>query len=101
RKQMLLDATDHLAIHERRGRGVLHLELHSPGVAHDADLEVAVAVEDLLRVIGGRAGVEHRQRAAPEQWIEAPLAGVEQLVDLGLRQILETTARTDARVDEL
>ena len=40
------------------------------------------------------------RRAAPEQRIEAPLAGVEQLVDFGLRQILETTARTDARVDE-
>ena len=101
REQVLLDAPDHLAVDERRRRGVLHLELHSPGVANDANLEVAVVVEDFLGVIRGCAGVEDRQRAAPEQRIEAPLAGVEQLVDFGLGQILETTARTDARVDEL
>ena len=98
---MLLHPPDHLAIDESRRRGILHLELHSPGVAHDADLEIAVAVENLLGVVGRGAGVQHRERAAPEQRVETALAGVEQLVDLVLGQILETTPRTDAGVDKL
>ena len=69
-------------------------------MAHDLDVEVAVAVEDLLGVVGGRAGVEHRQRAAAEQRVQAALAGVEELVDLVLREVLEAAARPDARVDE-
>jgi len=61
---------------------------------------VAVALKDLLGIVGGRPGVQHRERAAPEQRVKAALSAVEQLVNLALRQILETTARTDARVDE-
>ena len=52
REQMLLDAADHLAVDERRGRRVVDLELDAPGLAHDLDVEVAVAVEDLLGVVG-------------------------------------------------
>ncbi len=84
REQVLLDAADHLPVDEGGRRCVLHLELHPVGVAHDADVEVAVAGEDFLGVVGGRPGVEHRQRAAAEQRVQPPLPGVEQLVDLAL-----------------
>ena len=60
REQVLLDAADHLAVDEGGRRGILHLELHAPGMAQDADLEVAVAVEDFLGVVGGR-----RRSSAP------------------------------------
>ena len=100
REQVLLDAADHLAVDEGGRRGVLHLELHPPGVTHDADVEVAVTVEDLLGVVGGCTAVEHRQRAAAEQRIQAPLSGVQELVDFALREVLETATRTDAGVDE-
>ena len=99
-EQVLLDAADHLAIDEGRGRRVVDLELDAPGLAHDLDFEVAVAVEDLLGVVGVGAAVEHGQRALAEQRIQAALARVEQLADLGLGEILEAAARTDAGVDE-
>ncbi len=82
-------------------RGVVDFELDAPRVAHDADVEVAVAVEDLLGVVGVGAAVEHRQRAVAKQRVEAALPGIEELVDLGLREVLETAARPDPRVDEL
>src|SRR5882672_864557 len=99
-EQVLLDAADHLTVDERGRRGVLHLELHPPGVTHDADVEVAVTVEDLLGVVGGCTAVEHRQRAAAEQRVQTPLPGVQELVDFALREVLETAERTDAGVDE-
>ncbi len=49
REQVLLDAADHLAVDEGAGRRVLHLELDAPGLAHDAQLEVLVALEDQAR----------------------------------------------------
>ena len=64
-------------------------------------VEVAVALEDVLGVVGRGAGVEHRQRAAAEQRVEPALAGIEELLDLALGEVLEAAARTDARVDEL
>jgi hypothetical protein len=100
-EQVLLDAADHLPVDEGGRGGVLDLKLHPPGMTHDADLEIAVAVEDLLGVIGGGTGVENRQGAAPEQRVQPPLTGVEELVDLRLGKVLETAARPDARVDEL
>ncbi len=63
-------------------------------------LEVAVAVEDFLGVVGIRAAVEHGQRALAEELVETAVARVEELGDLGLREVLEAAARPDARVDE-
>ena len=80
---------------------VADLELDAPGVAHDLDVEVAVAVEDLLGVVGVGAAVEHGERALAEQRVQAAVARIEELADLGLREILEAAARADARVDEL
>ena len=101
REQVLLDAADHLAVDEGLPGRVLDLELDAPGLAHQLDLEVLVAVEDLLGVVAFAAGVQHRQRALAEQLVEAAGARVEQLLDLGLRKVLEAAARTDARVDEV
>jgi len=53
-----------------------------------------------MRVVGAGAAIEHRERALTEQAIEAALPRVEQLADLGLREVLETPARTDAGVNE-
>src|SRR6185312_3084194 len=72
-EEMLLDAADHLAVDEGGARSVVHLELDAPRVAHDADVEVAVAVEDLLGIVSGRAAVEHRQRAFAKERVEPSL----------------------------
>ena len=60
----------------------------------------AVAVEDLLGVVSRGTGIEYRQRAAAEQRVQPPLTGIEELVDLVLREVLEAAARADAGVDE-
>ena len=100
REQVLLDAADHAAVDERGGRRIVQLELDAPGLAHDVDVEVGVAVEDRARVVGLAAAVQHRQRAAAIQRVEAAARGVEQPVDLHLREVLEAARRRDARVDE-
>ena len=100
REQVFLDAADHLAVDEGRGRRVAQLELDAPGLAHDADVEVVVALEDRLRVVGLAAGVQHGERAAAIERVEAALRGVEQPVDLLLRQVLEAAGRRDPGVDE-
>ena len=101
REQVLLDAADHLAVDEGDRRRALHLELDAPRLAHDPDLEVAVFLEQLLGIVAAAAGVEHRQRAAPEQWVEPALAAVLQLLHLALRQVLEAAPGGHPRVDEL
>ena len=101
REQQLLGAADHLPVDEgHRGR-VLDLELDAEGVANELDVEVAVALEDGARVVGVAAGVEHGERAAAEERIEAALPAREQLLHLLLRERLERAARRDARVDGL
>ncbi len=100
REQMLLDAADHLSVDEGRSRCVVDLQLDAPRLADDLHLEIAIAVENLLGVVGVRAAVEHGQRAFAEQRIQTTLARVQQLFDLRLREILEAAARADARVDE-
>jgi hypothetical protein len=76
-------------------------ELDAPGLAHDVDLEVGVAVEDRARVIGLAAAVEHRQRAASVQRIQAAARRVEQPVHFHLREVFEAAGRGDPRVDEI
>ena len=63
-----------MAVDESRSRGVLDLELDAEGVTHDADVEVPVAIEDLARIVGVAAGVEHRERALPEERVKAALS---------------------------
>jgi hypothetical protein len=79
---------------------MLHLELDAPGLAHDPKLEVLVCVEDEPRVVDHRAGIQHGERAAPEQRVEAALAAVEELVDLLLGQVVEDALRRDARMHD-
>jgi hypothetical protein len=100
REQMLFDATDHLPVDEGRGRGIVHLELDAPRVADNLDVEVAVTVEDFLRVVGVGTAVEHGERALAKEAVQAALAGIEQLADLGLGEILEAAPRTDPGIDE-
>ena len=101
REQVLLDAADHLAVDERRRRRVAQLELHAPGLAHDADIEVRVALEDRARVVGLAAAVQHRERAAAEERVEPATRGIEQPVDLVLREVLEAAGRRDPRIDRV
>ncbi len=79
---------------------MLHLELDAPGLAHDAKLEVLVGIEDEPRVVDQGARVQHGERAAAEQRIQAALAAVEELVDFLLRQVVEDPLRRDARVHD-
>jgi hypothetical protein len=44
-EQVILQPPDHDAVDEGRRRRVLDLQLDAPGLAHDADLEVAVLLE--------------------------------------------------------
>jgi hypothetical protein len=101
REQMLLDAVDHVAVDKCGRRRVGDLELDAPGMAQDLHVEVAVVLEDLLGVVAFAAGIEHRQRTVAKQRVQPGVAGIEQLVDLGLRQDLEAAARPDARVHRL
>ena len=64
-------------------------------------LEVLVTVEDFLGVVGFAAGIEHGQRALAKQRVEAAGARIEELLDLGLGQVFETAARSDARIHEI
>ena len=101
REHVFLDAADHLAVDEGLARRVLHLQLDAPGLAHQLHLEVLVTVEDFLGVVALAAGVQHGQRALAEQRVEAAGARIEQLFDLGLGEILEAAARSDARIHEV
>ncbi len=100
-EQVLLDAADHLAIDEGLGRRVMDVQTNAPGVPHDLDVEGGVAVEDFLGIVRVGAAVQDGERAFAEQRVEAALARVEQLADLGLREMFETSARANVCVDEL
>ena len=78
---------------------LLQLELHAPGLAHDADLEILVALEDRSRVVGLTARIQHRERAAPVKRVQPATRGVEQAVHLLLREVLEASGRRDPGVD--
>ena len=79
REQMILQAPDHDAVDESRRRRILDLQLDSPGLAHDAQIEVPVLLEYLAGVVDVAAGVEHGKRAFAKQRIQAALAGIEEL----------------------
>src|ERR1700682_5132893 len=81
-EKMFLDAVDHLAVDEGGRRGIVHLQLDAPGLPDDLYLEVAVAIEDLLGVVGIGAAVQYRQCAFAEQRVQPPLPGIEELADL-------------------
>ena len=98
---MLFDAANHLPVHERRGRRVPDFQLDAARMPHDLDIEVRVALQDFLGVVGVVAGVEHRQRALAKQAVQAALAGIQELGDLLLGQILEAAARRDQCVDRI
>jgi hypothetical protein len=101
REQVFLDAADHLAVDEGRGRRVVDLQPDPPGVTHDLHVELAVPVEQLLGVVAVAAGVEHGERALAEQRVHARVAAAaQQALDLRLGQVLEAAPRPHARVDD-
>ena len=63
------------------------------GIGWVAARKLGQRFEDEPRVVDQRAGIQHRERAAPEQRVEAALAAVEQLVDLLLREVVEHALR--------
>ena len=81
-EEELLDAADHVPVDESRSRGVLDLELDAEGVTHDADVEIPVSLEDLARIVGVAAGVEHRERALAEERVKTALSARQQQLDL-------------------
>ena len=100
-EQMILQAADHLAVDERRGRRVLDLELDAPGAAHDAQIEVPVLLENRARIVEIAAGIEHRERAFAKQRVQAALAGIEKFGDLLLREVLEAALGRDSGIDQV
>lgn len=98
---MLLDPADHLAVDECRRGCMLHFQLDAPGLAQNFDVEILVAIEDFLGVVGAGAAVQDSQGALAEQGVEAALAGVQQLADLVLGEVLEAAPGADAGVDEV
>jgi hypothetical protein len=101
REQVLLDAIDHLPVDEGTRRRIGDFQADAPGMAHHAHLEIAVELEQLLGIVAVAAGVEHRQRALAEQRMDAAGIGVEQRVDLRLRQHLQAATRADAGIHQL
>src|SRR3569833_1781440 len=97
---MFLDATDHLAVYKGCRRGVVHFELDAPGLAVVGYVEVLVAIEDFLGVVGVGAAVQDGERARAEQGVEAALASVQELADLLLGEVFEGAAGTDPGVDK-
>ncbi len=97
-EQVLADAADHLRPHERDVRRVLELERDAALVLHDGDAEVLVTAQDLADVVVLSAGVEHGQRTLAPELVEAPFAGVAQLIGLDSREDLEATLRGDQSV---
>ncbi len=80
-EQVVLQSSDHHAVDEGRGRGVLDLQLDAPGLAHDAQIEVPVFLENHPRIVDVAARIEHGERALAEQRIQAALPRIEQFGD--------------------
>ena len=78
---MLLQAPDHDAVDEGGSRSVLDLEFDPPGLAHDANVEIAVLFEDQARVVDVAAGIEHGERALAEKRVQAALARIQEFGD--------------------
>src|SRR5579862_2987172 len=99
-EKVFLDAVDHLTIDKGRSWRIVHLQLDTPGLAHDLHLEIPVTIEDLFGVVGIGAAVQYSQGAFAEQRVQPSLARVEKLADLVLGEVLEAAPRADSRVDE-
>ena len=100
-EQMVLQAADHHAVDEGGGRRILDLELDAPGLAHDPQVEILVLLEYHARVVDVAAGIEHGQRALAKQRIQAALAGIEQLGDFLLGEVLQAAFRRHPRIDHV
>ncbi len=98
---MVLQAADHHAVDERGGRGIFDLELDAPGLAHDAQIEIAVLFEYHARIVDLAAGIEDRQRALAKQGVEAALAGIQQFGDLLLGEVLQAAFGRHPRIDHV
>ena len=78
RRQVLADTANHAPVHERSGRGVIQLEHHAAVFLDHLDVEILVGLQHLAAVVGGGAGVQHRQGAAAQQLVQTLGGGVAQ-----------------------
>ena len=97
---MLAHAGDHLAVDEGRVRCLQEVQFHARRARHDLQFEGMVDVEERTRIVIGPRRVEDRERAAPQERVQATLPPVKELRDLLLRQVLQAAARPDDGVDE-
>ncbi len=97
RKQMFLDAADHLAIDKCLGRRVENLHLEPPGLGYQADVEVRVGLHDLGGIVLGAIGVEDSQGTVAEEPEDIP-AGGGQSLDFLLGKQVEGTERPNRSV---
>ena len=81
-EQVLTNAADHFAVHERAVRRVLELERNAAVLLHDLHAEPLVALEDLAHVVFLGARVQHGQRALPPETVQATLARIAELAHL-------------------
>lgn len=72
RREMFPDTADHAAVDEGAGRRVVQLEHQTAVFLHHLDIEIRVGFQHLAAVVGGGAGVEHRQSAAAQQIMQPP-----------------------------
>ena len=94
-------AADHFAVDEGDTRGVQHLELDTPRLVRQADLEVAEPLEQFARIVVHAACIEHGKRAAAEEGVKTAVTAVEQLGDFLVGEVLEAALRRHLRGNEL
>ena len=78
REQMFLDADNHLAIDKGGGRRIDDVELDAARTLNDADIEGAVAFQQLLGVVEFVAGVEHGQRAVAVKLVQGAMPAIKE-----------------------
>ncbi len=83
-EQVLANAAHQLAVDEGLRRRVAHAQADAALHLQQLDLEVGEAFVHRARVVQRAAGVQHRQRAAAEQRLQAAVADVAQLGHLQL-----------------
>jgi hypothetical protein len=64
-------------------------------------IEVSESFQYSTRIIRLAAGIQNRQQAAAQQWIQTAFAATAQLVDLKTRQDFKTALRPDLSIDSL
>ena len=88
-----------MTIDEGAGRRVFQFQLDAAILLQHLDIEIGIGFENAEGVVIFAAGRQHGQRAAPQQRIEAALAGVAQARNLVAREYVHAGDRSDACID--